>query len=226
MSDNENTTYDKSDLGQLVADNIQRHMERRGLNGVTLAKKAGLSRTSVYAVVQRKAKHPRLDTLICIADAMDMTILDLLGGGSKDEVLKQFEAVVSSPNRDRRSRNNELLKCFESDSEPPSDDRNTGGDSPDIARNETIKPYRDIGDRIKWHRSTLGLNQAEYSDAIDVERSAFALWEGGTHQLSLDGALKMNRRYGVSLDFLFLGVDGALPMTLRNAWLEKENAGG
>lgn len=224
MSDDENTTDHKNDLGQIVADNIQRHMERRALNGVKLAEKAGLSRTSVYAVVQRKAKHPRLDTLMSIAAAMDLTILDLLDDGSSDAALKQVEALVSSLNQDRQSLTKKLLMCLASDSQPPNDDSKTGGDSTEVTRSENIRLFEDIADRIKWHRSTLGLNQAEYSDSIAVTRSEFSLWEAGTHRISLDGALKMNRRYGVSLDFLYLGADGALSMTLRNAWLERKNA--
>lgn len=80
------------------------------------------------------------------------------------------------------------------------------------------KPFAAIADRIKWHRSTIGINQDAYAIELGVKRSALSLWEAGSHRLSLDGALALRKRYGLSLDFLYEGIDDALPMTLRNAW--------
>lgn len=86
---------------------------------------------------------------------------------------------------------------------------------------ETIRPYADIAERLKWHRSTLKMSQAEYAASIGIKRSAFSLWEAGTHRLSLDGALALRSKYGLSLDFMYEGIDDALSMTLRNAWRER-----
>lgn len=86
---------------------------------------------------------------------------------------------------------------------------------------DKLRPYEDIAERIKWHRSTIGLNQNDYAESIGVKRSAFSLWEAGTHRLSLDGALSLRSKYGLSLDFMYEGIDDALPMTLRNAWRER-----
>ena len=57
-----------------------------------------------------------------------------------------------------------------------------------------------------------------YAASIGVKRSAFSLWEAGTHRMSLDGALALRSKYGLSLDFMYEGIDDALPMTLRAAW--------
>lgn len=65
------------------------------------------------------------------------------------------------------------------------------------------------------------MNQDEYASSIGVKRSALSLWEAGTHRLSLDGALALRSKYGLSLDFMYEGIDDALPMTLRNAWRDK-----
>ena len=83
------------------------------------------------------------------------------------------------------------------------------------------RPYADIAERIKWHRETVRLTQDEYAKKIGVKRSALSLWEAGTHRLSLDGALAIRNKYGLSLDFMYEGIDDALPMTLRNAWHDK-----
>ena len=86
---------------------------------------------------------------------------------------------------------------------------------------DTPRPFADIAERLKWHRSIIGVNQTDYAASINTKRAAFSLWEAGTHRLSLDGALALRSKYGLSLDFMYEGIDDALPMTLRNAWLDK-----
>ena len=87
---------------------------------------------------------------------------------------------------------------------------------------EKPRPYLDIADRLKWHRETvLGLKQEDYAKTINVKRAAYSHWEAGTQRLSLDGALALRSKYGLSMDFMYGGIDDALPMTLRNAWRER-----
>lgn len=83
------------------------------------------------------------------------------------------------------------------------------------------RPFLDIAHRLKWHRLLIGLSQTDYATSIGVKRSAYSLWEAGTHRLSLDGALALRKRYELSLDFMYEGNADALPMTLRNAWLDR-----
>jgi transcriptional regulator with XRE-family HTH domain len=86
---------------------------------------------------------------------------------------------------------------------------------------DKARPFMHIADRLRWHRELMGLNQNDYAASIGVKRSAFSLWEAGTHRMSLDGALALRNKYGLSLDFMYEGIDDALPMTLRNAWRDK-----
>jgi len=83
------------------------------------------------------------------------------------------------------------------------------------------KPYADIAERLRWHRELIGLSQADYAERINTKRSAYSLWEAGSHRLSLNGALALRQTFGLSLDFMYEGIDDALPMTLRNAWLDR-----
>lgn len=83
------------------------------------------------------------------------------------------------------------------------------------------KPYADIAERLKWHRNLMNMTQEEYSAQLQVKRSRYSKWEGGSDRLSLDGALILRAKYGLSLDFLFEGIDDALPMTLRKAWIDR-----
>ena len=86
---------------------------------------------------------------------------------------------------------------------------------------ETPRPYSDIAERLKWHRTLLGMNQDEYAKSIGAKRSALSLWEAGTHRMSLNAGLDLRSKYGLSLDFMYEGIDDALPMTLRNAWRDR-----
>lgn len=84
------------------------------------------------------------------------------------------------------------------------------------------RPFADIADRIVWHREDVeGMTQNEYADSIRVSRQTLNNWESGNYRLSIDGALALRRKYGLSLDFMYEGIDDALPMTLRRAWRER-----
>lgn len=84
------------------------------------------------------------------------------------------------------------------------------------------RPFADIAERLKWHREVIEeKTQAEYAESIGVNRPPYSLWEAGSHRLSLDGALAIRKKYDLSLDFLYEGMDDALPMTLRKAWRER-----
>lgn len=83
------------------------------------------------------------------------------------------------------------------------------------------KPFADIAARIRWHRDLVGLTQKEYAEKIGHKRATLNNWEGGDYRLSLDGALAIRRTFGLSLDFMFEGIDDALSMTLRQAWIDR-----
>ena len=87
--------------------------------------------------------------------------------------------------------------------------------------NASEKPYGDIAARITWHRQLEGMDQKDYAKKAGLNRSQLSNWETGDYRLSLDGARALRKTYGLSLDFLFEGIDDALPMTLRAAWRDK-----
>jgi DNA-binding XRE family transcriptional regulator len=83
------------------------------------------------------------------------------------------------------------------------------------------KPFSDIAERLRWHRGLEGLDQKEYAEKAGLKRAQLSNWETGDYRLSLDGARALRRTYGLSLDFIYEGIDDALPMTLRAAWRER-----
>ncbi len=83
------------------------------------------------------------------------------------------------------------------------------------------RPFAGIAERIKWHRELENLDQRDYAARAGITRSTLNNWESGAYRLSIDGALALRRTYGLSLDFMYEGIDDALPMTLRRAWRER-----
>lgn len=90
----------------------------------------------------------------------------------------------------------------------------------DILRHMEKVPYGDIAARIRWHRALQGLNQAEYASMAGLKRPQVSNWELGQQRVSIDGAMALRRTYGLSLDFIYEGIEDALPMTLRKALLD------
>lgn len=89
----------------------------------------------------------------------------------------------------------------------------------DIYRGMTA-PFADIAARIKWHRDLEGLNQTAYAEKAGVKRSQLSNWETGQQRISVDGAIALRQTYGLSLDFIYEGIDETLPMALRVALRE------
>lgn len=78
-------------------------------------------------------------------------------------------------------------------------------------------PFGHIAARIRWHRALESLNQTEYAKKAGIKRSQLSNWETGQQRISVDGAIALRQTYGLSLDFIYEGIDDALPMTLRTA---------
>jgi transcriptional regulator with XRE-family HTH domain len=83
------------------------------------------------------------------------------------------------------------------------------------------KPFGAIAYRLKWHRALEGTTQTEYAKKAGLKRAQLNNWESGDFRMSIDGALALRVTYGLSLDFMYEGIDDALPMTLRQAWRER-----
>lgn len=76
---------------------------------------------------------------------------------------------------------------------------------------------KQIGARLKAFRSHLGLTQTETARLIGISPERWNNWERGERRISLGIARQLHERYGLSLDFIYLGRLEALPQTLIKA---------
>lgn len=84
----------------------------------------------------------------------------------------------------------------------------------------TERPFAAIGGRLRWHRELTGLSQKDYAQTINAKRAVYSMWESGSARVSIDAAIIIEDRHGLTLDFLYLGRDATLPLALRMAWKE------
>ena len=62
-----------------------------------------------------------------------------------------------------------------------------------------------IGNRLRLIREAFGLRPSEVSDLLGIERTYWSRFEGGHRKLTNEVAFLIVDRFGVTLDFLFLG---------------------
>ncbi len=71
----------------------------------------------------------------------------------------------------------------------------------------------EIGSRIGKYREKSGLSQLELSEMLDVSRQAISKWETGVAVPELPKLVRMAEIFGISLDELVLGKEGAAEET-------------
>lgn len=82
-------------------------------------------------------------------------------------------------------------------------------------RQKLLDPI-EIGERLRATREALGLDQRSLCRAIDIGESAYNQYEKGARPLTIGPAIKMCRRFGLTLDWLYRGDPSGLPVRLVN----------
>ena len=77
--------------------------------------------------------------------------------------------------------------------------------------------YSEIGSRIAQLRNFIGENRPAFAKANNFSASQLANWEYGLRRISPDAAIRLVERYGVTLDWIYLGRASALPHNLATA---------
>lgn len=80
-----------------------------------------------------------------------------------------------------------------------------------MSSDKTIRPFEDIGSRIRAGRQALGYSQTEFAQKAGFTKSQVSNWEGGLHRPSLDACIALRETYGLSIDFIVFGNLDALP---------------
>lgn len=68
-----------------------------------------------------------------------------------------------------------------------------------------------VAARLRRLREITGLSKNEFAARADMAEQTYGAFENGKRALSLEGAKKIRKAYGASLEFLFFGDTDALP---------------
>lgn len=86
-------------------------------------------------------------------------------------------------------------------------------DQPKIATGR----FADIANRLRAVRGHFGLSSKDFSEMADVSAKSYSQWESGDIRISIDGAIKLREKYGISLDFIYTGRLDTLPSNVARA---------
>jgi ribosome-binding protein aMBF1 (putative translation factor) len=88
----------------------------------------------------------------------------------------------------------------------------------------TSEAYRrEVGARLRLVRRALGLPAGRLAAELGVAAPRWSQWEHGRHLADLRAMVRLAQRYRVTLDYLFLGDESALPRRLIDAMREIRN---
>lgn len=77
--------------------------------------------------------------------------------------------------------------------------------------------FADISNRLRAVREFYDLSSKEFAEQANVPPKSYSQWESGSFRISIDGAIKIQSRYGISLDFIYTGRLDTLPNNMAAA---------
>ena len=82
---------------------------------------------------------------------------------------------------------------------------------------EALRSPRSIGERLMLTRNVFGMTQTEFGKGAGIKKSTYNQYEKGKERPSLDEAIKLCDKYGITLDWIYLGDSRGLSPDLRAA---------
>ena len=79
------------------------------------------------------------------------------------------------------------------------------------------RSLEEIGKRITAVREMLGMNKTAFAAFLDVTQPAISQYEDGKRRPDLDVGIRIRLRTGVTLDWIYEGDRGGLPIRLANS---------
>jgi transcriptional regulator with XRE-family HTH domain len=83
-----------------------------------------------------------------------------------------------------------------------------------------------IGRRLQALQAHLKLTAVAFCDLTGIQTNRFSQWKSGTHPPSIDGAMAIRRKWGVTLDWIYFGSPSGMPGDLLADLLAAERALG
>ena len=69
----------------------------------------------------------------------------------------------------------------------------------------------DIAERLQEQRKKAGYSQEQVAEQLGLSRQAVSKWESGQGKPEIDNIVKLMELYGVSADYILLGIENSTP---------------
>lgn len=77
--------------------------------------------------------------------------------------------------------------------------------------------HADISNRLRAVRGYYKMMSKEFAEQAGVPHKSYSQWESGDFRISIDGAILIRERFGISLDFIYAGRLDMLPNKIAAA---------
>lgn len=84
-------------------------------------------------------------------------------------------------------------------------------------RRRNLQLQSEVGRRLRLTREALDLRQHEFGSLIGMLPNAYSMVEGGKRLLSIEDALSLTDHHGLTMDWIYKGDPGNLPVRLFKA---------
>ncbi|MCP4108354.1 MAG: helix-turn-helix transcriptional regulator [Desulfobacteraceae bacterium] len=74
--------------------------------------------------------------------------------------------------------------------------------------------HKKIGNRLRAFRSILEMSQKDFALMNNFNATQYTNWETGARRIPIQSAAQLEERYGLTLDFIYLGRLRTLPHNL------------
>lgn len=99
-------------LKMIVARNIQALMDEKGLTGYSLARLAKMGPTGIYDILKGNSRSPRLDTLEKVANALGVTVFELMTEVSDIDLRNRIHAKIDALPESERARAERIIDAM------------------------------------------------------------------------------------------------------------------
>lgn len=86
-----------------------------------------------------------------------------------------------------------------------------------MVRKKISGRYANIANRLRVVRAYFEMGSKEFADQAGVPPKSYSQWESGDFRVSIDGAIRLRDRYGISMDFIYTGSLDTLPNKIAAA---------
>ena len=89
-----------------ISVNLRRLIEERGMRQADLARASNLSMTTIQNIIDGRSDKPRIDLLLAIADALGVSLYDIIGYKDTGNVNKEFyKKIILTVEKSLRDKN-------------------------------------------------------------------------------------------------------------------------